>query len=80
MCSPFLSVFVLSFFLFLFFDVVVRLHTDTIQTVCTRKINIITRDLYFYDDVAGWLVDCQVLKISKSKRKESSIEYSIDVW
>jgi len=47
----FLVCVVLSFFLFfLFFDVVERLHTDTTETVCTRKITTITYDLYIGDD------------------------------
>jgi hypothetical protein len=57
---------VLSFFhFFLFFGVVVRLHTDTAETVCTRKMITITHDLYIDDDVAGYLTDCYVSRMSK---------------
>lgn len=54
---------VLSFFLF--FDAVVRVYTGMTQTVRTRKITIIARDLYVDDDddVVGWLLNCQVLRI-----------------
>lgn len=53
MCSPFLSMFVLSFFFFLFFSAIVRLQIDTAQLVCTWKITIIACELYIDDDVAG---------------------------
>ena len=90
MCSPFsYDVFVCChffplFFAFLFAVVEVRLqHGGWQKTVCTRKITIIARNLYV-DDVADWLVDCQVLRIGKSEgereteRKRIGIESLVD--